>query len=167
MERWHKVRLERAQVQDIYVTEVTCTDDSFIFTVRGVSDEYEVEIDQNVDLWPPRCSCLDASWRPGILCKHCMLCLRLMGVSESDLEDYCWEPAQYELYEYLCNAPDCVGGYIAKSDDNNKPRLGESAQAMVTRGYDEEKNDALLPALPLYKPMGILFEKAPLGTHEG
>ena len=120
MESWQELRLTRAKAEPIYVTSVECTDDSFVFTVQGVSDEYMVEILEDIAMWPPRCSCLDASWRPGILCKHCILCLRLMGVKESCLEDCYWEPEQHELYEYLCYAPDCVGCSISQQTANGK-----------------------------------------------
>jgi len=114
MEAWQKLRLERAKEQDIFVTSVDCTNDSLIFTVQGVCDQYLVEVHQNVGMWPPRCNCEDAHWRADVLCKHSLLCLALMGVDGQCLEDCCWEgPTQYELYEYLSNAPDCVGCALA------------------------------------------------------
>ena len=90
MESWHKMRLSRvsrAKEQDIYVKSVECVDDSFIFTVHGVSDEYIVQIEENAEMWPPQCNCEDCYWRPDILCKHILLCLALMGVDANDLED--------------------------------------------------------------------------------
>ena len=103
MDTWQKLRLDRATQQDIFVTHVECSDNSVIFCVQGLSDEYLVEVDQDADMWPPCCTCEDNYWRPGVLCKHTLLCLKLMGFSETDLEDYCWEgPRQDELYECLC-----------------------------------------------------------------
>ena len=110
MDTWQKLRLDRARQQDIVVTHVECSDNYLIFCVQGVSDEYLVEVDQDADMWPPRCSCEDNYWRPGVLCKHILLCLKLMGFCDTDLENYCWDgPRQDELYECLCNAPSCVG----------------------------------------------------------
>ena len=112
-----------------------CTDDSFVFTVQGVSDEYMVEILEDIAMWPPRCSCLDASWRPGVLCKHCILCLRLMGVKESDLEDCYWLPSQQHIYEFLSNAPDCVGGRISQSSDKNKQQFIKEGDFLDNQMY--------------------------------
>ena len=118
MDSWQKLRLERAKEQDIYVTRIDCTNDSFVFMVPGVSDEYSVEVNQHVEMWPPRCNCEDSCWRPSTLCKHTLLCLALMGVSGQCLEDCCWEPTQHELYEYLSNAPDCVGCGIVPDQES-------------------------------------------------
>ncbi len=129
MDAWQKLRLERAKCQEIYVTSIDCTDDSLIFTVQGVSDDYMIEVNQDVELWPPRCDCDDNYFRPDILCKHTLLCLALMGVDGQCLEDCCWEgPTQYELYEYLSNAPDCVGCGIAadRIDSQRRESIGRA-----------------------------------------
>ena len=127
MDEWQKLRLDRAKQQPICVTSVECMGESFIFNVQGQSDEYEVEINQHVTLWPPSCSCADHQWRRGeVLCKHVLLCLKLMGVSERDLEDCCWEgPEQRELYAILCNGPGCVGGCLAPSSKNTKCKASQ------------------------------------------
>jgi hypothetical protein len=109
MDSWQELRLKRAAEQNILVTHIDCTADSFIFSVQGQSDNYEVEVCQDIDLWPPRCNCEDNAWRPDVRCKHILHCLKLMGVEDFCLEDCYWEPEQHELYEYLFNAPDCVG----------------------------------------------------------
>ena len=116
MEEWQATRLRRAQEQQIFVTRVDCADESFIFDVQGVSGHYEVEICEDVDFWPPRCSCEDNLWRPDVLCKHILVCLKLMGVDEASLSDCRWEPTQEEVFDFLCNAPDCVGGSICPGD---------------------------------------------------
>lgn len=128
METWQKLRLDRARQQDISVTQVDCTasgqalgtdDSTFVFSVQGVSGDYLVEVDENVDMWPPWCDCEDNCWRPDILCKHILLVLALIGVDERNLRDCSWEPAtQQELYEYLSNAPDCVGCTISRQDSS-------------------------------------------------
>ena len=119
MEEWQQLRLDRAKEQDIFVARIESTDDSFVFSVQGVSGEYLVEVNQNVELWPPRCDCDDNCWRPDILCKHILLCLALMNVDEQNLQDCFWEPAsQQELYEYLYNAPDCVGCGLASASSS-------------------------------------------------
>ena len=82
--------MKRAQEQDISVTHVDMTDDSFIFHVQGVSGEYMIEIYEDVTLWPPTCDCQDYYWRGDILCKHIILCLVLMGVDAGLLEDSDW-----------------------------------------------------------------------------
>ena len=120
MDAWQTLRLQRAKEHDIFVTRVDCTDDSFICSVQGLSDEYEVEICQDAELWPPNCTCEDHFWRPDLLCKHILLCFKLMGVEDDLLSDCYWEPDQRDLYEYLCNAPDCVGGSISEHDGKNK-----------------------------------------------
>ncbi len=120
MDAWQKLRLERAREQDIYVTRVDCIDDSFVFNVRGQSGDYEVEVYQDLELWPPTCNCDDNYWRQDVLCKHTLLCLKLMGVQDSCLEDCFWEPDQHELYEILCNAPECVGCCLAPNQVDYK-----------------------------------------------
>jgi len=87
---------------------VEFTDESAIFWVNGITDIYEVEIDQNADLWPPTCTCEDHAWRPDVLCKHILLCLKLLGAEDDMLADSYWEPNQQEIYQLLYNAPDCV-----------------------------------------------------------
>ena len=109
-EEWQRLRLDRARQQEIVVTHVESTDNSIFFCVKGLSDEYLVEVDQDANIWPPTCNCEDNYWRPGILCKHILLCLKLMGFCDADLQNYWWEgPNQNELYEHLCDAPSCVG----------------------------------------------------------
>ncbi len=112
MEKWQNTRLCRAKKQDIYIYHVHSQEDSFIFVAQGLSDLYTVDVCQDIEMWPPRCDCEDNYWRPDLLCKYIILCLRLMGVEEELLEDCCWEPEQRELYESLCNAPECVGGCL-------------------------------------------------------
>ena len=108
MKGWQGVRLKRAIEQGLLVKHVECSDDSFLFIVQGLSDDYIVEINQHAALWPPTCNCEDNDWRPNILCKHIMLALALMGVEEQKLEDCCWEPEENELRGYLFHAPECV-----------------------------------------------------------
>ena len=97
MATWQTLRLDRARQQELVVTHVECADTSLIFCVQGVSDEYLVEVEQDADMWPPRCSCEDNYWRP-VLCKHVLLCLKLMGFCNTDLEGYGWEgPEQQSL----------------------------------------------------------------------
>ena len=108
MESWQALRWQRAKEQDLHCVRVEFTDESVIFLVNGITDIYEVEIDQNADLWPPTCTCEDHAWRPDILCKHILLCLKLMGAEDALLSDCDWEPEQHEIYELLYNAPDCV-----------------------------------------------------------
>ena len=121
MDAWQKLRLERAKEQDIYVTSVDCTPDGWIFSVQGVSDSYLVEVDENVGSWPPRCNCDDSHWRPDVLCKHILLCLSLMGFDEQCLGDCSWDgPDQENLYEYLSNAPSCVGCTVTVHDTDKE-----------------------------------------------
>ena len=120
METWQKLRLDRARQQEIVVTHVECTDNSLIFCIQGMSDEYLVEVEQDADLWPPRCSCEDNYWRPDALCKHILICLKLMGFCDTDLENYGWEgPEQNELNEHLCTGPSCVGVSLESRPGNN------------------------------------------------
>ena len=113
MDGWQAKRLERANEHDLSVTSVYCAEDSFFFSVQGLTDEYLVEFNEDVSLWPPTCNCEDNYWRPDLLCKHIVLCLALMGVHARNLEDPCWEPQQDELYEILSKAPDCWGCTLA------------------------------------------------------
>ena len=110
MESWQKDRIRRAKEQDIFCTEVVCADEGFVFTVIGeTGEEYLVEIYEDAGLWCQKsCSCEDNCWRPYLSCKHMVYCLRLMGVSDEALEDVSWEPEQNEIYDFLCNATNCV-----------------------------------------------------------
>ena len=90
MDEWQALRLKRANEHDIGVTRVDCMDDAFCFSVQGLSDDYIVEIHEDVAYWPPTCNCEDNCWRPEILCKHIILCLSLMGADERDLIDCSW-----------------------------------------------------------------------------
>ena len=108
MENWPAVRLKRAKQQPIKCeTFETTQDGAFIFSILGTSGErYIVEIHEDIDLWPPRCSCEDNLWRPDVLCKHIVYCLLLMGVDEKLVEERYWEPSQEDMYTILMNAPD-------------------------------------------------------------
>ena len=109
MEIWQKERLQRSKEQPISCTRVDCTEDGFVFSILGSTGEgYTVEINEDVALWPPSCSCEDNYWRP-LLCKHQCYCLRMMGLEESALEDVFYEPDQLAIIELLSNAPDVVG----------------------------------------------------------
>ena len=120
MEAWQRLRLDRAKEQDISVTHVECAEASLIFCVQGLSDDYLVEIDYDADNWPPRCTCEDNYWRPDLLCKHTLVCLRLMGMEENLLND-CWQgPEQNELYEYLSNCTRV--GFSAPMHDGDKEK---------------------------------------------
>ena len=113
MDGWQAKRLERANEHDLSVTSVHCAEESFFFSVQGLTDEYIVEFNEDVSLWPPTCNCEDNCWRPDVLCKHIILCLLLMGVDGRELMDCGWQPQQDELYEILSNAPDCCGCTLA------------------------------------------------------
>lgn len=110
---------------------------SFIFVVQGISDDYQVQIYRQIELWPPICTCEDHYWR-GSLCKHIMLCLKLMGVDDQDLGDTTWGPEQGELIQYLCNAHECVGNCL-QADQRN----GFHAES-VSGTIHNEKENALL-----------------------
>ena len=123
--QWRKLRLERAEKQDLHCVRVYFSEDSAIFEIDGVTDRYEVEINQNSNLWDvgvsPTCTCEDHMWR-SCICKHIIFCLKLMGCTDDFLlSDCCWEgPDQVELYELLSNAPGCVGcRNFSPSDVNN------------------------------------------------
>jgi len=111
MEHWQTLRAKRARDHDIHCTRLDFTDASAVFTVIGTQgDSYEVEVEENLDLWPPICTCEDYAWRPDFLCKHICHCFRLMGVDYDALSELFWEPTDQEtLLEYLCNAPSVVG----------------------------------------------------------
>ncbi len=111
MEHWQAVRAKRSRDHDIHCTELDFTDDSIVFTILGTqSDEYKVEVAENIDLWPPTCTCEDYMWRGGdFMCKHICFVLRLCGVPEDALGELYWEPEDQEtLLEYLVNAPSVV-----------------------------------------------------------
>ena len=118
---WQKLRLDRAKEQDIFVTHVECAEDSLIFCVQGLSDEYLVEVDHDADMWPPRCTCEDNYWRPDLLCKHTLACLKLMGMDETCLGDCCWLPEQHELHKVLVDFV-CVGADAEMQGDNKQMR---------------------------------------------
>ena len=121
MEAWQKLRIVRSKEQDIFVTHVECAEDSLIFCVQGLSDEYLVEIDHDADMWPPRCTCEDNYWRPDLLCKHTLACLKLMGMDESFLSDCVWVPEQQELHKVLVDFV-CVGADADLQGDNKQMR---------------------------------------------
>ncbi len=111
MEHWQAIRAKRSRDHDIQCTHLSFSDYSLLFCMIGTQmDEYQVEVSENIDLWPPTCTCEDYIWRGGdFLCKHICYCLRLMGVEESALGELFWEPLDQEtLLEYLCNAPSVV-----------------------------------------------------------
>ena len=103
MDEWQAIRLKRAKEQDLQCANFTFTDDSAIFWIVGLTDQYEVEINQDVDLWPPSCSCEDHAWRPDVLCKHILFVLRELGALDDDLANSFWMPPQMEIYELLSN----------------------------------------------------------------
>ena len=117
MERWQALRLQRAKHQDLHCVGIEFSNDSAIFWIIGLSDQYEVEIHQDADLWPPTCTCEDHAWRPHVHCKHIIFCLAQMGVDDEYLADCEWEPVQEEIYEILTYAPNVVreGG---RADDS-------------------------------------------------
>ena len=121
MEAWQLLRLDRAKKQDIFVIQVECPEDYLIFCVQGQTDEYFVEIDHHADMWPPRCSCEDNYWRPDLLCKHTLACLKLMGMDETCLGDCCWLPEQHELHKVLVDFV-CVGADADLQGDNKQMR---------------------------------------------
>ena len=128
MDEWQKERVRRAIDQDIYCTEVVCTDDGFVFTIVGTTgEEYLAEIHEDAGEWCQKsCSCNDSYWRPYLNCKHLVHCLRMMGVSEDALEDASWEPNQDELFEYLCRAPDILERV---DDETHRDHLQENTTA--------------------------------------
>ena len=104
MDKWQAIRLNRAKEQDLQCANFTFTDDSAVFSIVGLTDQYEVEVNQDLDLWPPSCSCEDNAWRPDVLCKHIIFVLRGLGAQDEDLAAFIWEIAQHELYDNLSNA---------------------------------------------------------------
>ena len=105
MDEWQAIRLKRAKEQDLQCANFTFTDDSAIFWIVGLTDQYEIEINQDVDLWPPKCTCEDNAWRPDVLCKHILFVLGELGALDDDLANSFWMPPQMELYELLSNIP--------------------------------------------------------------
>ncbi len=112
MEEWPALRLRRATNQPIQCVRVETTEDGcFLFTVRGSTGQqaYVVEIHEDVESWPPTCTCEDHYWRPEVLCKHQVHCLLMMGVDDDRLSEWFWEPSQEEMYDILMCAPDAIG----------------------------------------------------------
>lgn len=112
MEQWQAIRAKRSKDHYIHCTQLSFTDLSLIFSVIGTQgEEYQVEVAESLELWPPNCTCEDYMWRGGdFLCKHICFVLRLCGVPEDELGELYWEPVnQGILLDYLCNAPDVVG----------------------------------------------------------
>ncbi len=75
MEAWPKTRVERAQHQPIACLGLEVTEDGvFIFSIQGCTGEYTVEINENIEMWPPSCNCEDSFWRGelSLMCKHIM-----------------------------------------------------------------------------------------------
>lgn len=105
---FQSLRLDRAKNQDLHCVGLDFTDDAACFEVIGLTDIYQVEVCQNVDEWPPRCTCEDNAWRPELFCKHITLVLRRLGVDDSSLKDFEWEPSQEELYAFLVNATEAI-----------------------------------------------------------
>lgn len=108
MGKFQELRLDRAKRQGLRCMRVRFTEGAACFSIVGLSDMYEVLIDQDARLWPPTCSCADNAWRPELLCKHITLVLHRMGAVDEQLSDCCWEPSQHEMYEMMFNAPDVV-----------------------------------------------------------
>ena len=122
---WHKLRLERSREHDLHCVKVEFTDDSAIFSIDGLTDRYIVEINQNARQWDvgisPTCTCEDHLWR-NCVCKHIAFALRLMGATDEFLLYCVWSgPDQHELFEWLCNAPSCVGCTL-HSHNNHKDK---------------------------------------------
>ena len=123
-EEWHKLRLERAKEHDLHCLRVEFTDDSAIFSIEGLTDVYIVEINQYAHMWEvgvsPTCTCEDHLWR-NCICKHIAFALHLMGATDDFLLDCLWRaPDQNELYEWLCNAPSCVGCTVTVHDTDKE-----------------------------------------------
>ena len=122
MDHWQAIRAKRSRDHDIHCTEIDFTDHSIVFRVLGTQcEEYEVEIAEDIDQWPPTCTCGDSVWRGDFLCKHICYCMRLMGVDESALCELCWEPEDQEtLLGYLVHAPEVVGGIVGERSLRDK-----------------------------------------------
>ena len=112
METWQAMRAKRSRDHDIQCTRLSFSDDSLLFAMLGTQgDKYQVEVAEDLDCWPPRCTCEDYVWRGGdFLCKHICFVLRRLGVDGDELSELFWEPADQEtLLDHLCNAPSVVG----------------------------------------------------------
>ena len=122
-EELHRLRLMRAKEHDMHCASVEFSDDSVIFQIDGVTDRYEVEINQNSNFWEvgvsPSCTCEDYMWR-SCICKHIAFALKLMGCTDEFLlSDCCLDgPDQALLYEMLSNAPGCVGCRLTENEGN-------------------------------------------------
>ncbi len=108
-EALQNIRAQRSRLEHIRCIRVELTkSDSFLFHTIGATGElYFVEIGSSIDLWPPTCTCEDSTWRPELRCKHILLVLRELGLSEYELTELEWE--QYDEAErnnLLVNAPD-------------------------------------------------------------
>ena len=121
MDEWQRIRLDRAKRYGLHCARVEFSDDSAMLLIDGVTGQYTVEINQNADLWPPTCTCEDNMWRPDLFCKHIVYALKLMGIEDEFLIDCTWEPDQQDIYEYLSNAPDCVGCSLVANSTETKP----------------------------------------------
>ena len=111
MDVWPALRLRRATRQPIACERVETTEDRcFLFTVRSSTGQqrYIVEIDEDIESWPPRCTCEDAFWRPEVLCKHQIYCLKMMGTPDDRLKELFWIPSQIEMYDILMCAPEVL-----------------------------------------------------------
>ena len=123
----------RAKEHDLHCASVEFSDDSVIFMIDGVTDRYEVEINQNAQMWDvgisPTCTCEDHLWR-SCICKHIAFALHLMGATDDFLLSECCMdgPHQAELYEWLESAPSCVGCRNFLEHDANNTFLGTSPQ---------------------------------------
>ena len=114
MDEWPALRLRRATRQPIACERIETTEDGcFLFTVRSSTGQqhYIVQIYEDIEEWPPRCTCEDAYWRPEVLCKHQVYCLKMMGVPEDRLSELFWEPSQKEMYDILMCAPEVLGEF--------------------------------------------------------
>ena len=135
MEEWIRLRLERAKEHDLYCLSVELSDDSAIFLIDGVTDIYEVAINQDAQLWEvgvsPTCTCEDHMWRSSV-CKHIAFALQLMGCTDDFLlSECCWDgPDQAELYDWLSNAPSCVGcGNFSHTERDNESKTDSRMRA--------------------------------------
>ena len=114
MDEWPALRLRRATRQPIACERIETTEDGcFLFTVRSSTGQqhYIVQIYEDIDAWPPSCTCEDAYWRPEVLCKHQVYCLRMMNAPEDRLSELFWEPSQEEMYDILMCAPEVLGEF--------------------------------------------------------
>ena len=115
MVKWQALRLQRAKEQDLHCANFTFTDDSAVFWIIGLTGQYEVEVNQDVDI-PPTCTCEDHAWRSDVcFCKHILFVLRELGAVDQDLADCCWELQQADIYELLSSAPAVIDSYRVRS----------------------------------------------------